>query len=47
MRILVEAGYVTNRELLDIIRDVRRGVDGPATRTLEMEAPASDATVSA
>lgn len=31
MRVLVDAGYVTEHELLDIVAEVRRGVDGPAT----------------
>jgi hypothetical protein len=47
MRVLVEAGFVTNQDLLDIIRDVRRGVDGPATRTLGEEVPSSASVVSA
>jgi len=36
MKVLTDAGYVTQRELLDIVVDVRRGVDGPATRTLSV-----------
>ncbi len=43
MRVLVDGGYLDNHELLEIIRDVRRGVDGPATRTLVPDDTASDA----
>ena len=35
MKVLTDAGYVTQRELLDIILEVRRGVDGPATAIVE------------
>jgi hypothetical protein len=43
MRVLTNSGYLTSHELLDIIRDVRRGVDGPATRTLSAESVAVSA----
>ena len=31
MRLLLDAGHVTEEELLGIVSDARRGVDGPAT----------------
>lgn len=34
MRLMVDSGVVSSRELLEIVRDVRRGVDGPETRRL-------------
>lgn len=37
MRVMVDSGIIDNHELLELIRDVRRGVDGPATRVLSAE----------
>lgn len=37
MRILVDAGYVTQHELLELVADVRRGLDGPATAQVQPE----------
>lgn len=34
MRVLVDANVVSERELLDFVRDVRRGVDGPEVTAL-------------
>lgn len=38
MRVLVDSQVVTQSELLTIIAEVRRGVDGPATRVLQADA---------
>ena len=43
MRMMTDAGMVTDAELLMIIRDVRRGVDGPATARVEFENLAASA----
>lgn len=37
MKVLVDSGMVTEPELLEIIAQVRRGVDGPATRVMSAE----------
>ncbi len=37
MRVLVDSQVVTQSELLTIIAEVRRGVDGPATRILSAD----------
>ncbi len=37
MRLLVESGTLTTHELLELVRDVRRGVDGPETRNVVYE----------
>jgi hypothetical protein len=33
MKLLVDSGILTQSQLLDIVIDVRRGVDGPATQS--------------
>lgn len=43
MRVMVDGGFIDNHELLEIIRDVRHGVDGPATKTLAPETLATPA----
>jgi len=37
MQLLIDAGFVTQQEVLDLVVEVRRGVSGPATRTLPVE----------
>lgn len=43
MRALVEMGVVTHTELLSLIGETRRGVDGPATGTVVSEQMAAGA----
>lgn len=38
MRVMIDSGIIDSHELLELIRDVRRAVDGPATRVLSPEA---------
>lgn len=38
MRALTQSGVVDDRELLQIIAEERRGVNGPSTRRVELEA---------
>jgi hypothetical protein len=38
MKLLVDSGLLTQSELLEIVIGVRRGVDGPATRTVTSQA---------
>lgn len=37
MKLMIDAGFVTELELLDLVIEVRRGVSGPATRVLPLE----------
>lgn len=37
IRALTQSGVVNDRELLQIIADERRGVNGPSTRRVELE----------
>lgn len=39
MRMLVESGLADERTLLELVSEVRRGVDGPATGPVEVEEP--------
>lgn len=34
MRLLIDGDFLTQQELLDIVVEVRRGIDGPATRSI-------------
>ena len=38
MRVMVDSGVIDTHELVELIRDVRRGVDGPATGVVSREA---------
>jgi len=44
MRSLLDGGLVSQRELLEFVQGVRRGVDGPATVALAQDEPESNAT---
>jgi hypothetical protein len=37
MRSLLDLGLVSQKELLSVVAEVRRGVDGPATRPVELD----------
>jgi hypothetical protein len=43
MRALTQTGVVNDRELLQIIAEERRGVNGPATRRIELEVSSQSA----
>jgi len=40
MKMLLDGGFVDQRELLSLITEVRRGVDGPATRRVTLDSAA-------
>lgn len=45
MKALVDAGWLSEKELLQIVAEVRRGVNGPATRRVTPAAESAEAAL--